>query len=74
MKLSPAVRSFVTALRDGHVSDWYARSQGEANTRRAALDRGLVRYYPHGDGGCGSWGITNEGRKVLRDLEKKEDA
>ena len=67
-KLSPSMLSLLAWVQEqGRPSHFWLRTQARSNTITAALNRGLLRFFPYGDQGRGTYGITLEGAARLRE-------
>jgi hypothetical protein len=75
MRLSPRQLEMIAAMSSGKISQTGVHVYGGPRTVRSLEEKGLVRYYPYGDHGHGSYGLTDKGRKVadrLTDLQTNE--
>jgi len=72
MRLTSNQRHALAGLADGRVPAIAEYVYGGPRTFRSLERHGLIRYYPYGDHGSGSYGLSCRGRELLAKLESKD--
>ena len=74
MRLTPKQKEMLRAMSGGRLTVMGVHLYGGARTARSLEDKGLVRHYPYGDKGCGTYGLTAEGREMAARLTTSPSA